>query len=520
MGNPLEGDPMNLPIPITSLMPEGGIRSVGPVRPCRNRGPIRDDFAGPGGWSYGLNLLGLREDYGIEFDATACETARLAGHQRWHVDVTSPEVRTHPWSRRWIWLYIASPPCQTFSMAGNGAGRKHLTNLVHAAKIVAAGYTPEWAIQTVSDEALDERSLLVLEPLYVITRHLPRNVALEQVPPVLPIWEAYAVTLRELGYSVWTGYVFSEQYGVPQTRKRAVLMASLDREVHAPTPTHSRYHSRSPQRLDDGVLPWVSMAQALQWGMTERPSMTVTGGGTSTGGAEPFGNAARQTIRREAEEGRWALQGNQKPNGVDYQRRDVENPAQTITGETGSFKFVQSARSNATERDLDEPAPTITSGHDSGDQRFVQRSNYSAGGKPGQTAEERGRTERDLDQPSVALTSKGFQWIPEAPNGGDTSWSGVRPSPTIVGSFAPDVVAAPGYRKAGDGPRQSQPGSIRVSVQEAGILQSFPADYPWQGKKGKQFEQVGNAVPPVMAAAIIASLLGLDTPSPHAKRDH
>jgi DNA (cytosine-5)-methyltransferase 1 len=404
-------------------------------------GIIRDDFAGPGGWSHGLNLVGLREDYGIEFDATACETARLAGHQRWHVDVTSDEVRTHPWSRRWIWLYIASPPCQTFSMAGNGAGRAHLTSLRTAAELVAVDrMTPEGAIAAVSDEALDVRSVLVLEPLYVITRHMPRNVALEQVPPVLPIWEAYAYLLRDLGYSVWTGYVFSEQYGVPQTRKRAVLMASLDREITGPpVPTHSRYHSRNKAKMDDGVKPWVAMAEALQWGMTQRPSMTVTGGGTSTGGAEVFGNAARQTIRREAEEGRWALQGNQKPNGIDYQRRSGEFPAQTITGETGSF-----------------------------------------------------------------------QWVPEAPNGGDTSWSENRPSPTIVGSFAPDVVAAPGYRKAGDGPRQSQPGSIRVSAQEAGILQSFPPDYPWQGKKGKQFEQVGNAVPPVMAAAIIASLLGLD----------
>ena len=102
-----------------------------------------------------------------------------------------------------------------------------------------------------------------------------------------------------------------------------------------------------------------------------------------------------------------------------------------------------------------------------------------------------------------------FRWMPEAPNGGDTSWSERRPSPTIVGSFALEIVAAPGYRKAGDGPRQSQPGSIRVTVQEAGVLQSFPAAYPWQGNKTKQFEQVGNAVPPLLAAAVIAAVLGI-----------
>jgi DNA (cytosine-5)-methyltransferase 1 len=219
------------------------------------RGVIRDDFAGPGGWSLGLNLVGLREDYGIEFDATACETARLAGHHRWLADVTSPEVRGHvDWTFRGIHLYIASPPCQTFSMAGNGAGRAHMDALLKAVRLVADGSLPEQAIDTVSDEALDVRSILVLEPLNVVRAHRPRNVALEQVPPVLPIWEAYAEILCEWGYSVWTGYVFSEQYGVPQTRKRAVLMASLDREITGPpTPTHSRYHSRNKAKMDDDV---------------------------------------------------------------------------------------------------------------------------------------------------------------------------------------------------------------------------------------------------------------------------
>jgi len=272
-------------------------------------------------------------------------------------------------------------------MAGKGAGREHMAALLAAVAKVAARRTPEDAIAAVADEALDERSVLVLEPLRVIVAHRPRNVALEQVPPVLPIWEDYARHMRSMGYSVWTGILNAEQYGVPQTRRRAVLMASLDREVHPPAPTHSRYYSRSPEKLDEGVLPWVSMAQALGWGMTQRG--------------------------------------------------------------------------------LEHPAPTLTSG------------------------------------------SRAANWVPETPNGGDASWSEVRPSPTIVGSFAPDVVAAPGYRKAGDGPRQAQPGSIRVTVEQAGILQSFRPDYPWQGVKSRQFEQVGNAVPPLLAAAVVGALLGL-----------
>jgi DNA (cytosine-5)-methyltransferase 1 len=90
------------------------------------------------------------------------------------------------------------------------------------------------------------------------------------------------------------------------------------------------------------------------------------------------------------------------------------------------------------------------------------------------------------------------------------SWAYRRPSPTIVGTFRPDVVAAPGYRKPGDPPRQKTPGSIQVTVAEAGVLQSFPPDFPWQGKESKQYLQAGNAVPPLMAMHMIAAAAGVE----------
>ena len=453
---------------------------------------IRDDFAGPGGWSQGLRLLNLSDgEVGVEFDKAAVDTARAAGFKRWLVDVTSDAVRNYAWGD--IDLYIASPPCQTFSMAGKGAGRTHMTNILRAVDGVAAGWLPEDAVAALGDEQLDERTVLVLEPMRVIVAHKFRNVALEQVPPVLPIWERYAERLREQGYSVWTGLLHAEQYGAPPTRKRAVLIASLDREVAPPTPTHSRYYPRSPEKLDDGVLPWVSMAQALGWGMTQRPYPTVAPG-TAAGGTDPAavgGSGARRLIREEMASGHWtggdgygeaappvALRSPQSIAGGPRATRSQDEPAVTVTS-----NFSRAAWTS-------EPPPVALRTLNSGEQR-----------------------ERPVTEPAFSVTGSGRNigsaWVPDAPNGGDTSWSQHRPSPTIVGSFAPEIVAAPGYRKAGDGPRQSQPGSIRVTVQEAGVLQSFPADYPWQGNKTKQFEQVGNAVPPLLAAAVIAAVLGI-----------
>src|SRR5690606_10249848 len=79
----------------------------------------------------------------------------------------------------------------------------------------------------------------------------------------LELWEAYAEVLRRWGYHVWCGTLRAEQYGVPQTRVRAFLLASRERPVGPPPPTHSRYYSREPGRLDPGVKKWVSMAEAL-----------------------------------------------------------------------------------------------------------------------------------------------------------------------------------------------------------------------------------------------------------------
>lgn len=364
---------------------------------------IIDLFRGPGGWSQGLRTLGITDEHGIDNDPMAHATATAAGHKGELADITTLDPRDYLGEN--IAGEIASPPCPGFSMAGKGEGRKDLALILAAAADLNRGIDPAAVFGMLRAWQNDERSALTLEPLHWALTLRPSWIALEQVPAVLPIWEAYAAVLSAHGYHTWTGKIHAEQYGVPQTRKRAVLLASLNQKVDRPVATHSRFYSHDPKRLDVGVEGWVSMAAALGWGMTDRPAMTVTGGGIASGGPEPFGNAARKGIIRELNAGRWQFAG-----------------------------------AGATSR-------------------------YTAGQVP-----------RDLDQPAHTITGKGT-----------AAWTPI-----------------------GDGPR-----TTRVTVAECAVLQTFPADYPWQGGLGQQFQQVGNAVPPLLAAHLLAELGVGQLPATH-----
>jgi DNA (cytosine-5)-methyltransferase 1 len=51
------------------------------------------------------------------------------------------------------------------------------------------------------------------------------------------------------------------------------------------------------------------------------------------------------------------------------------------------------------------------------------------------------------------------------------------------------------------------PDRIRLTVEQGLILQSFPADFALAGTKTAQWRQIGNAVAPRFAAAILAEHL-------------
>jgi DNA (cytosine-5)-methyltransferase 1 len=430
--------------------------------------PIVDLFAGPGGWSEGLKALGHSE-LGIEWDDAACATARAAGHERFASDVAALDPLDFPC----VGL-IASPPCQAWSMAGKGGGRRDKELCVRAALELAAGNDTRAELR---EQCEDERSMLVVEPLRWALALRPEWVVLEQVPPVLEMWTLFAQILSEHGYSTWAGVLEAERYGVPQTRERAILMASRTGTVHPPRPTHQRYVPGEPQRhditLEGEVLPWVSMAQALGWDASDRVGFP-----------------------RRADDGEATEDG--------YRARDFRDAAEP------AFNLAEKARSttrlragtnaNDIERPIGEPAPTLRFGERSNAVDWVQRE------RSGDRAEE------GFDphaEPCQTLTSNARSWTVHEVDHGDVhnlkapDWPERRPATTGAGDSR---IFQPGNHRE-DVPGEQSQNAVRVTVQEASILQSFRSDYPWQGSRSKQFQQIGNAVPPLLAQAVLHELV-------------
>jgi DNA (cytosine-5)-methyltransferase 1 len=180
-----------------------------------------DLCAGAGGLSLGLSRAGF-DALGVELDGDACTT-----HRRYVGPCVRADIREyHP--KGSYDLVAGGVPCQSFSVAGKGLG------------------------------TADPRGRLYLELLRVAVEADARAVLLENVrgiirwlPEIIPAFEAK-------GYSMRWRLLDAADYGVPQHRKR-VLLVGLRGELgfDFPKPSHGA------PRNDRGLLAWVTVGEAL-----------------------------------------------------------------------------------------------------------------------------------------------------------------------------------------------------------------------------------------------------------------
>lgn len=171
-----------------------------------------DLFSGCGGLTMGLRQAGFRVVGAVEIDPLAVETYK-ANHKRvltWTENIcrlsASKVMKKLGLCRNQLGLLAGCPPCQGFSTLRTRNGAK---------------------------QNRDKRNNLVREMLRFIRVLRPKAVMMENVPGLKTrkTFRDFCKGLRKLGYEVTWDVKDAARYGVPQRRKRLILLAGLGFQI-------------------------------------------------------------------------------------------------------------------------------------------------------------------------------------------------------------------------------------------------------------------------------------------------
>jgi site-specific DNA-cytosine methylase len=155
-------------------------------------------------------------------------------------------------------------------------------------------------------------------------------------------------------------------------------------------------------------------------------------------------------------------------NSDEMYERSVDDPAPTLTSRGDMWQLRPGKQPNATVRTADEPAPTVAFGRDASQWMW--------------------------ERPATVILGDPRVSPPNRSGGAPQGASPVTTDGVLNGEYV-DPLA-----------------SVRLTVEEAAALQSFPPDWPFSGSKSARFLQVGNSCPPVMMAHVLAAATGTPIP--------
>lgn len=177
-----------------------------------NRFTFLDLFCGAGGLTRGFEDAGFHCAGAADFDKAAVQThcANFA-EAAWLLDLAEASPRQFARAD----VVIGGPPCQGFSSAGMRHSR-------------------------------DERNDLVARFAHFVAELRPRAFVFENVEGFLTAADGHYVfallrPLVECGYKIHARKINAANYGVPQHRKRVVVVGSLDFEPTFPDATHTAF---------------------------------------------------------------------------------------------------------------------------------------------------------------------------------------------------------------------------------------------------------------------------------------
>ncbi|HMH34597.1 MAG TPA: DNA (cytosine-5-)-methyltransferase [Puia sp.] len=175
---------------------------AGKTKKKRKKIIVVDLFCGVGGLSHGFVLEGMKVAAGVDLDP-ACEYAYKSNNNGKFVkadisDLTGKDLNKL-FNGAQIKVLAGCAPCQPFS-----------------------SYAHRY------DQERDNKWNLLGQFSRLVRECKPQIVTMENVPALRkhPIFATFVSSLKRQGYKVWYDVVDSSLYGVPQIRKRLVLLAS------------------------------------------------------------------------------------------------------------------------------------------------------------------------------------------------------------------------------------------------------------------------------------------------------
>lgn len=178
-----------------------------------------DLFCGVGGLTCGVQQAGIKVIAGYDIAEECRFSYEFNNHSRFIYkdvkEIDSQEITSLYPKNTDIKVLMGCAPCQPFS-----------------------SYSHRYKQSDSRNQKMDLLGYFGKQIAYV----QPDIVSMENVPQLIkdPIFDKFVSTLKENNYSVSYKVVFAPSYGIPQNRKRLVLLASKFGNIKLIDPTHNK----------------------------------------------------------------------------------------------------------------------------------------------------------------------------------------------------------------------------------------------------------------------------------------